>query len=76
VPQLRRLLAGFPSLRPEFNPRLIHVGFVVDRMALRQVFSEHFVFPYQFLFHKLLHGMDGYVIFLSISLIFTKYETV
>jgi hypothetical protein len=31
------------------------VGFVVDKVALGQVFSEYFGFPYQFLFHKILH---------------------
>jgi hypothetical protein len=32
-----------------------HVGFVVDKVALGQVFSEYFGFPCQFLFHRLLH---------------------
>jgi hypothetical protein len=31
------------------------VGFVVDKVALGQVFSKHFGFPYQFAFHRLLH---------------------
>jgi hypothetical protein len=31
------------------------VGFVVDKVALRQVSSEYFGFPYQFSFHLLLH---------------------
>jgi hypothetical protein len=30
------------------------VGFVVDEVALGQVFSEYFGFPYQFAFHRLL----------------------
>jgi hypothetical protein len=30
------------------------VGFVVDKVALRQVFSEYFGFPCQFAFHQLL----------------------
>jgi hypothetical protein len=29
------------------------VGFVVDKVALGQVFSEHFGFPCQFSFHQL-----------------------
>jgi hypothetical protein len=29
------------------------VGFVVDKMALGQVFSEYFGFPYQSSFHQL-----------------------
>jgi hypothetical protein len=32
-----------------------HVGFVVDKVALGQVFSKHFGFPYQS-FHWLLHA--------------------
>jgi hypothetical protein len=31
------------------------VGFVVDKVALRQFFSEYFGFPRQFSFHRLLH---------------------
>jgi hypothetical protein len=31
-----------------------HVGFVVDKVALGQVFSEYFGFPYQS-FHQNLH---------------------
>jgi hypothetical protein len=31
------------------------LGFVVDRVALGQVFSEYFGFPCQFLFHQILH---------------------
>jgi hypothetical protein len=32
-----------------------HVGFVVDKVALEQVFSEYFGFPCQSSFHQLLH---------------------
>jgi hypothetical protein len=31
------------------------VGFVVDKVALAQVFSEYFGFPCQSSFHQLLH---------------------
>jgi hypothetical protein len=31
------------------------VGFVVDKVALGQVFSEHFGFPCQSSFHQILH---------------------
>jgi hypothetical protein len=31
------------------------VGFVVDKVALGQVFSKYFGFPCQFSFHRLLH---------------------
>jgi hypothetical protein len=47
--------SGFPPRRPEFEPRSSHVGFVVDKVALGQVFSEYFGFPCQFAFrHRLL----------------------
>jgi hypothetical protein len=32
-----------------------HVGFVVDKVALGQVFSEYFSFPCQSSFHQILH---------------------
>jgi hypothetical protein len=31
-----------------------HVGFVVDKVALGQVFSEYFGFPFQFSFHQFI----------------------
>jgi hypothetical protein len=31
------------------------VGFLVDKVVVGQVFSEYFVFPRQFSFHRLLH---------------------
>jgi hypothetical protein len=34
----RRTIAGFSPLRPEFDPTSLHVKFVVDKMALEQVF--------------------------------------
>jgi hypothetical protein len=55
VPKLRLLVAGFPPRRPGFEPRSGHVGFVVDKVALGQVFSEYFGFVCQFSFHRLLH---------------------
>jgi hypothetical protein len=54
VPELRRLVAGFSPQRPGFEPRSGHVGFVVDKVALGQVFSEYFGFPCQFSFLGLL----------------------
>jgi hypothetical protein len=32
-----------------------HVGFVVDKVALGQVFSEYFSFPCQSTLHQFLH---------------------
>jgi hypothetical protein len=37
------------------DPGCGHVGFVVDKVALGQVFSEYFGFPCQSSFHQLLH---------------------
>jgi hypothetical protein len=38
VPRLKRLVAGLSPRRAEFAPGSIHVGFVVDRVALGQDF--------------------------------------
>jgi hypothetical protein len=71
---LRRLVAGFPTRRPRFESRLGHVGFVVGKVALGQVFPKHFGFPCQFSFHRLLHthhlssGSDGHIAFSFYSL--------
>jgi hypothetical protein len=34
----------------------VHVGFVVNKVALGHVFSWYLGFPYQFLFHKMVHA--------------------
>jgi hypothetical protein len=39
VPWLRRLVAGLPPRRPGFDPG-VHVGFVLDKVALGQVFPR------------------------------------
>jgi hypothetical protein len=49
----QRLDAGFPPRRPGFAYGQ-HVGFVVDKAALGQVFSEYFGFSCQS-FHRFLH---------------------
>jgi hypothetical protein len=49
----QRLDADFPPRRPAFAYGQ-HVGFVVDKAALGQVFSEYFGFPCQS-FHRFLH---------------------
>jgi hypothetical protein len=38
VPWLRRLFAGLSPRRPGFRPGSVHVGFVVDKVTLGQVF--------------------------------------
>ncbi|PNF36315.1 Signal recognition particle 9 kDa protein [Cryptotermes secundus] len=45
TPQLKQLVAGFPQWQPRFDSGFGQVGFVVDKVALRQVFSEYFSFP-------------------------------
>jgi hypothetical protein len=48
------LVGGFPLQRLLFEPESDHVGFVADKAALEQVFSEYFGFPCQS-FQRLLH---------------------
>jgi hypothetical protein len=50
------LVVGFPPRRPGFEPESVHVGFVVDKVALGQVFSEYLGFPCPSSFHQLLHN--------------------
>jgi hypothetical protein len=50
VPWLRRLFTGLSPLRAGFDPGSVHVGFVVDKVALGQVFSRVLrVFPVSFI---------------------------
>jgi hypothetical protein len=59
IPKLickKRLVAGIPPRRPGFKAGSSHVGFVMDRVALGLVFSEHFVFPCQSSLHQFLHN--------------------
>jgi hypothetical protein len=44
-----------PTAAARVRARVWEVGFVVDKVALRQVFSEYFGFPYQSSFHQILH---------------------
>jgi hypothetical protein len=41
LPELRQLVAIFPPQQPGFRPRSGHIGFVVDKAALGQVFSKY-----------------------------------
>jgi hypothetical protein len=52
----RRLVTGFPPWRPGFEPGSGNVGFMVDKVAPGQVFSEYFGFSCQSLFHQLLYS--------------------
>jgi hypothetical protein len=40
VPWLRLLVAGLSPRKPEFDPGSVRVGFLVDKVALGQVFSR------------------------------------
>jgi hypothetical protein len=44
-----------PTATARFKPGSGQVGFVVDKLALGQVFSEYFGFPCQSSFHQILH---------------------
>jgi hypothetical protein len=53
VPWLRSLVAGLSPRRPWFAPGSIHVGFVVDKVALGQVFLRVLRFsPVSISFHR------------------------
>jgi hypothetical protein len=41
--------------QPEFNPKLGHMGFVGDKVALWQVFSKYFGYLCHFSFFPMLH---------------------
>jgi hypothetical protein len=52
VPWLRRLVAGLSPRRHGFAPELIYVGFVVDKVALGQIFLRVLRFsPVNMSFH-------------------------
>ena len=34
--------------RPKFDPKPVHVGYVMNEMAMEQVFSQYFGFPYKY----------------------------
>jgi hypothetical protein len=52
VPWLRRLVAGLSPRRSGFDPGSVHLGFLVDKVALGQVFPEYFGFPLSISFHR------------------------
>jgi hypothetical protein len=45
VPKYTKLTPSKAVPRPGFESRLGHVGFVVDKVAMGQVFSEYFCSP-------------------------------
>jgi hypothetical protein len=48
VPWLRQFVSGLSMRRPGFAPRSVHVGCVVDKVALVRFISEFFGFPCQY----------------------------
>jgi hypothetical protein len=55
IQPLRLLVAGAPPRLPVIDLRSGHVGFVVKKVSLGQIFSKYFDFPCQFPLHRLLH---------------------
>jgi hypothetical protein len=51
IPWLRQLIAGLSLSRPKFDPRPVHVRFVVGKVALGQVFLQVYGFPLSVSFH-------------------------
>jgi hypothetical protein len=47
-----------PTSAVRVRVRAEHVGFMVDKVALGQVFSEYFGLPCQSSFHQFLHHHD------------------
>jgi hypothetical protein len=58
VPYLRRLVAGFQPRWPEFASGQ-HVVFMVDKVALGQVFSEYFGIASQSFYQIRHHNHPG-----------------
>jgi hypothetical protein len=61
VPWLRSLVTGLSPRRPRFAPGSIHVGFVVDKVALGQVFLQVLQFsPVSLSLFKLISSGNAY----------------
>jgi hypothetical protein len=58
VPWLRRLVAGLSPRRTGFDPGSVHVGFVVDKVALGQVFLRVLRFSLVNFIPPVLHYTD------------------
>jgi hypothetical protein len=51
-PWLRLFLAGIPPQKTGFSSGAVHVGFVVDKITLRQVLLQILRFPLSISFHR------------------------
>jgi hypothetical protein len=65
IPQSLKANDGYHDLTPtssfQVRARVSQVGFVVDKVALEQVFSEYFCFPRQYSFHQILHHYHNHL---------------
>jgi hypothetical protein len=61
VSWLRRLVAGLSHCRPGFSLRSVHVGFVVDKVALGQVFLRDLRFSSVIIIQSWLYIFIYYV---------------
>jgi hypothetical protein len=52
VPLLRQLVTRLVRRRHVFDPGSLHVGFVVDKVALGHGFTEYFSLPQLISFHQ------------------------
>jgi hypothetical protein len=50
------VIRWLPNAAARVRARSVHVGFVVDKVALGQVFSDYLGFRYQSSFHQILHS--------------------
>jgi hypothetical protein len=55
LPSLRPLNVSFSHWRPEFNRRVVHVGFVVDKSAIKQFFRKYFGFVLPIIIRRMFH---------------------
>jgi hypothetical protein len=58
VPWFRRLVDGLSLRRPVLDPGSVYVGFVVDKVALGQVFPRVFRFSPVNLIPSVLHYLE------------------
>jgi len=55
VPWLSLLVAGLSLWRPGFDPKPVHVEFMVDKVALGQVRNQEFLFSPVIIIAPMLH---------------------
>jgi hypothetical protein len=57
----RQSVIGLSPQRLKFDPRTVHVQFVVDKMALRQVLLQVLQFPLSIQFHKCFYTNISFI---------------